>query len=67
MTFINRLIWQARHGATDLVIAEGDVSKVAHHIMTTMDLPPTVTKAEVAQFIHENKVTMCGVPVRVLQ
>lgn len=67
MTLINRLVWQARHGATDLVITERDVSKVAQHIMTTMHLPPTVTKAEVVQFIHENKVVMCGVPVRVLQ
>jgi len=67
MSLVNRLIWQARYGATDLVITERNVSRIAQHIMTTMHMPATVTKAEVEQFIHEGKVTMCGVPLRVLQ
>lgn len=66
MTLVNRLIWQARHGATDVVIHERDVGKIAHHVMTTMDIEPRL-RAEVEQYIHEGKVTMCGATVRVLQ
>lgn len=66
MTLVNRLIWQARHGATDVVIKERDVSRVAQHVIETMNLP-TESKSEVVQFIHEGKVALCGAIVRVLQ
>ncbi len=63
MTLINRLIKEAKEGATKLTIRDKDVSKVAEHFRMLSMRP--VDKGVVEAGIRRGDLRLHGVPVEV--
>lgn len=64
MTLVNRLIREAKNGATGLTIRPQDVRTIAAHCAGCSPWP--VSEEEVRRVILDGGLRMLGVPVRVL-
>jgi len=65
MTAINRMLKEAKQGASEIVVLPGkQLRQVAHHARNSIDLWQKPVD-EIEALIRTGKVTMRGVPLRV--